>query len=140
MATEFTDLGPALCEVLAAQREDDEAVGYGQLERHAMALSELSSKLGDPIVWPVGPAAERIAGAATILGGGNLRVRGGTTDLTAQRVLILAVAAVTPLPLLQAAGRARALGAAEVLGCGVRIQGIHAGQESEFLDRYIQLA
>jgi len=138
MATKALDFGPALREVLAAQDEDDEAVSYTKLQCYGAALARLCSELGDPIVWPVGPAAERVAGAATILSHGDVRVRGWTTDMTSARVLLLTVTAATALPLADAAGRARALGAAEVFGCGVRVHGV--GASSKFLDSYVELA
>ena len=64
---------------------------------------------------------------------------GWNTDITAKRVLLVTVAAVTPLPLLAAAQHARSLGAAEVYSCGVRVQGLRPDEVPEILNAYIPL-
>jgi hypothetical protein len=118
------DVGPGLAAVLAAQRLDEEAVDYPAIGGYAGALARLCSTIDDPCVWPVGAAAERLAGAALVFGCGRMRVRGWSSDLAGQRVLLVTVAATTPLPLFVAAEQALSLGAREVLACGVHVQGI----------------
>ena len=77
--------GPGLAEVLATQSFDEQAVGYPQLERYAHALAKLCRELSYPLVWPVGPAAERLAGAAVIVSRGRIRPRGWTVSLRGER-------------------------------------------------------
>jgi hypothetical protein len=133
------DVGPALDEVRAAQREDDEAAQHPQLEGYGTALARMCHDLEYPTVWPVGPAAERLAAAAVILSHGKVHARGWNTDMTAKRVLLVTVTAVTPLPLLAAAQHARSLGAAEVYSCGVHVQGFRRDEVPEILNGYIPL-
>jgi hypothetical protein len=140
MTSGTLDVGPALDELRAAQREDDEAAQHPQLESYGNALAKICHDLGYPTVWPVGPAAERLAGAAMILSQGKVHARGWNTDMTAKRVLLVTVTAVTPLPLLTAAHHARSLGAAEVYSCGVRVQGFRPDEVPEILNAYIPLA
>ncbi len=116
--------GPGLAEVLATQSFDEQAVGYPQLERYAHALAKLCRELSYPLVWPVGPAAERLAGAAVIVSRGRIRPRGWTVSLRGERVLLVTVSSITPLPLFAAADQATLLGVAEVLACGVCVQGL----------------
>ena len=132
------EIGPVLDEVLQAQRADDEAVSYPRLEHLAKALVELCRQLDNPVVWPVGRAAERLAGSAIALAAGQLRVRGAATDLTDQLVLLVTVTAVTPIPLLEAAEQAHRLGATKVFGCGVRVEGLEPGS-FKALDHFAQL-
>lgn len=139
MTSGTLDVGPALEEIRAAQREDDEAAQHPQLKSYATALAKMCRDLGDPVVWPVGPPAERLAGAAVILSGGEVFARGWTTDITGKRVLLVTVTAVTPLPLLAAAERARRLGATEIYSCGVRVEGLRSDELPETLDAYIPL-
>jgi hypothetical protein len=133
------EVGPVLAEVLHAQREDDEAVSHPRLERLAEALIELCRQLDNPVVWPVGRAAERLTGSAIALAVGQLRVRGADTDLTDQPVLLVTVTAVTPIPLLDAAEQAHRLGVGKIYGCGVRVEGLQPGP-FKTLDSYMQLA
>jgi hypothetical protein len=89
------------------------------------ALQSLKRCLGGPAGRgagrQVGEAADRLTGAATLLGGGEVRTRGWTDELDGERVLLIAVAHVTMLALQQAGCHARALGAVEVHGCRVAI-------------------
>jgi hypothetical protein len=139
MTSGILDVGPALEEIRAAQREDDEAAQHPYLRRYAAALAAICRDLGNPLVWPVGSPAEQLAGAAVILSGGKVSVRGWTTDVTDKRVLLLTITAVTALPLLAAAEHARRLGAAQVYSCGVRVQGLRADELPEILDAFLPL-
>lgn len=117
-------LGPGLKQILVAQGLADEVVRHPQLEGYADALVALSHELGHPTVWPVGSSAEQLAGAANLLSCGGVRVLASDCDLEGERVLVLTVTALTPLPLLVAAGRAKLLGAVEIYGCGVQVAGL----------------
>lgn len=134
----LSEVGPVLAEVLHAQREDDEAVSHPHLERLAEALIELCRQLHNPVVWPVGWAAERLTGSAIALAAGQLRVRGADIDLTDQSVLLVTVTALTPIPLLEAAEQAHRLGVGKIYGCGVRVEGLQPGP-FKTLDGYTQL-
>lgn len=116
--------GPGLAEVLAAQRADEDIVAYPQLEKYATALADLCQVLNGPSLWPVGTAAERLAGAAAVVGRGRVHFWGQGDDHFHQQVLLVTVSAVTPLALLFAADQARRLGATEVMACGVNVNGI----------------
>ena len=84
-------------------RGGERVVGDYETLRHApQAIVEQPRALGSPIVWPVGEAADRLTGAATLLGAGEVRTRGWTVELDGERVLLLAFADVTTLALQQA--------------------------------------
>jgi hypothetical protein len=134
-----TGIGPMLAEVLSAQRKDEVATHYPQIEAHCIAIAKACERLDAPLVWPVSPAAERLAGAAALFTHGDVRLRGWSDRIDGERVLLLAVAAVTPIALLAAAEHARAVGAAEVYACGVAIEGVDAEDVQRHIDGYIQL-
>jgi hypothetical protein len=114
--------GPLLAELLAAQRRDDEAVAYPAIEQIAEALVERAQDL-HAVVWPVGRAAERVAGAATLLAEGDLAVGTWNTRLDGERVLLFAVSGTTSLNLAAAAAQVRSMGATEIHACGVDVVG-----------------
>jgi len=130
------DVGPALGELLEAQQEEDDALAYPRLIRYAAALGELCRRLRSPMVWPVGAAAERLAGAAVVESRGGIRLRGWHDDLSGERVLLLAGAAVTPLGLYAAAEQARCFGVREVMATGIRVGGVHT---SDSIDAFFPL-
>lgn len=120
------EIGSSLGELLAAQQDDDDALLYPSLQAYAGAVAELCQRLRSPMVWPVGPTAERLAGAAVVESCGGVRLRGWNDDLSGERVLLLAGAAVTPLGLYAAAEQARRLGVSEVMAAGIRVAGVEA--------------
>lgn len=115
--------GPLLREVLRAQRSEERAVDYPEIVSVASALVDRAGHLGNVTVWPVGAAAERIAGAAVVLARGGLHVATWNTRLVGQRVLLFTVVGVTPMALSDAARHVRQLGATEVHACGVAVAG-----------------
>ncbi len=117
------EVGDGLAALLGAQEAEAEAIRFPALEKHASALIALDRELGDPVVWPVGAAAERIAGAATLLSGGRIRVREWNSEVRGERVLVFAVVALTPLSIFAAAQQALNMGADAVQACGLRIEG-----------------
>lgn len=117
--------GPGLLQLLDAQRREDGFVAWPELERYARALVEACEEVdGHPLVWPVGRAAERLAGAAALFGGAGFRVRRALGDVSGELVIVTAVTAVTPLPLVTAAKQAMALGARKVFAAGVDVEGV----------------
>jgi hypothetical protein len=128
------EIGPRLAAVLMAQRADEDAVCYPNIEIYARGLVDLCRDLGDPTIWPVGPAAERLAGATTIVSKGRTRIHSWNGDLAAQSVLLVAVAGVSPLQLITVAEHARARGAVKVYGCGIRVLGTGELPEGVFTE------
>lgn len=124
IADQDRSVGPQLQAVLSVYRANEDALAYPRLESLARELVEKCSELESPLMWPVGEPAERLVGAALCVGEGEVRARGWTTDLQAERVLLVAVAAVTPIALVEASHQARALGAAEVHACGLAVAGL----------------
>lgn len=129
-------IGPALEDVLRMQRQDDDVFAAPNLEIQATAVARLCHDMGDPLLWPVGPAAERLSGAAALAGDGAVRVRGWMTDIEGEHVLLITLHSLTPLPLLQAAEQARRLGAAEVHACAIHLDGAVDPMFSEAIDAY----
>ena len=117
--------GPLLEELLEAQSLEAAAVSYPAIEGTAAALIARAQQL-DAVVWPVGGAAERIAGAAALLAEGEIEIGVWNTRLDGERVLLFAVAGATPLSLVAAAAQVRSMGATEVHACGVEIAGAAA--------------
>jgi hypothetical protein len=118
--------GPLLTNLVAAHKAAERAIAYPELPHYAASLADLCDDMGSPLVWPVGEAAERLAGAAVLVSEGETRVRGWTDDLRGERALLVAVAAVSPLGLIEAARHARALGAYEVHACSIDVAGLDA--------------
>lgn len=113
--------GPLLRELVEAHEMDDAATSFPNIEVLADALGQLSERLGSPILWPVGNAAERLVGATILRGRGSVRVRGSATDLNDERVLLVTVSAVTALELTATADYARRFGASDVQACAVAL-------------------
>jgi hypothetical protein len=131
------DHGPLLLGLLEAQKESDAATAYPTIRRWADALVKLSAALEHPVLLPVTAAAERLVGAAVVVGRGRLRVCTLSDTLEDERILLVDVAAVSGVHMLQSAEHARRLGAAEILGCAVRL---HSGDGIDGLDGYFDLA
>jgi len=117
-------VGDYLADILRTQRLESEAVTFPAIEATALALEELARRIGVLLVWPVGAAAERIAGASTFLSAGSLRVRDWNAFVPGEDVLLFVVASLTPLPLLVAARQALNMGARSVLACGLYVHGV----------------
>jgi hypothetical protein len=123
-------IGPALIELLEAQKWNDEVISWPHLEGYAKSLAELQQLDGQkPVVWPIDAAAERLAGAAALLGGRNFRIRGWGEVVEGERVLLVAVVLLSPLPLIWASRQARAQGASSISACGVHIGGMEKKRE-----------
>src|SRR5262245_11451677 len=89
--------GPLLSRLIAAQRLEEEDVGYPQIEKWADALIARANQLHDCLIWPVGAPAERIAGVALARARGRIEVGLWNAPVEGRTVLAFAVAGVTPL-------------------------------------------
>lgn len=118
--------GPLLRQLVAAQRLEEEAVRYPQIERWADALVTCANELPGCLVWPAGSPAERIAGVATVRARGRLDVGLWNAPVVGRTVLVFAVAGVTPLSLTLTAEQLRRRGAGGVHACGIAITGVAA--------------
>ena len=123
IAVTLQEAGPLLTRLVAAQQFEERAVSYPAIEQIADSLIARAKELGDCMIWPIGAAAERIAGVATAREQGRIEVGCWNTLVVGRRLLVFSVVAVSPLSLAAAAGQLRRRGAAEIHGCGVDITG-----------------
>jgi hypothetical protein len=135
MLSDARTWGPGLIQLLNAQQAEDDLLSPPSLGDAAQALVLLQARIGGkPVIWPVGPGGERLVGAATLLGGRDFMVRRNRDGVYGRRVLLVCPVLVTSLPLMDASGHARALGAKWVAGCAVHAGGI--GWVPEGLDEF----
>jgi hypothetical protein len=120
----YKETGPLLRLVLDAQDADEAATEFGQLEELAAALISLADALGKPVVWPIGAAAERLVGAATIASKGALRTLRWSRPPVGESVLLVCINSTSPLPLLMTAEYARRIGTRTIHACGRDIHGL----------------
>ena len=118
--------GPLLSMLVTAQRLEEEAVRYPQIERWADALVTRANELPGCLIWPVGAPAERIAGVATTRARGRIDVGVWNAPVDGRTILLFAVAGVTPLSLTLTAEQLRRRGAGDVHACGIAITGVAA--------------
>jgi hypothetical protein len=111
--------------LLEIQEREAALSSHPAIQEVAEELTRLATTL-DAVVWSVGPAAERVAGAAIALSGGALQIANWNTRLDGQRVLVFAVCGVSPLSLLAASSQVKSMGAKEIHACGVDIAGADA--------------
>jgi hypothetical protein len=114
--------GPLLSELLNAQSLEAQIVDFPQIEAAADAVMHRAVDLGDCLVWPVGAAAERVAGVVTARGRGAIDVGSWNTPVQGRRLLLVLIAAVSPLELNGAAEQLRLRGAAEIHACGIDVR------------------
>lgn len=131
-------IGPVLQKVLAAQATGFQSTEFPAVEKQAERLVALATELGHPVVWPVGNAAERLVGAAIVVAKGQLRARDWNSYVSGESVLLVCIAAATPLPLYAAADEARAFGAERVMACGVSVCEVSGGRTG-LLDAYFSI-
>src|SRR4051812_18941407 len=129
--------GPLLSRLVSAQRVEEDAVSYPQIDVWANALVAHAHRLPGCLIWPVGAPAERIAGLAVARARGRIEVGLWNEAVEARTVLLFAVAGVTPLSLMLVGEQLRRRGAAEVHACGVAITG---AADSDGLDSFQSLA
>ena len=136
---ELSYAGPLLGNLIRAHEQADAATAYPGLAALADALADRCEELDAPLVWPVGGAAERVAGAAVLSSEGDVRVRGWVDGVAGEKVLLVAVAHVTPLEMVAAARHARAMGADQVHVCGVDVAGLNADELGPVFDSRSEL-
>ena len=135
-AESLQEAGPLLVGLLGAQRLEEEVVGSAHLLEVADAVVRRARRLGDCVVWPVGAAAERVAGVVTVRANGAVDVGAWNSPVEGRRILLVAVAGVSPLALEAAARHLLSRGADEVHGCGVDVRG---GERAIGLHSYEEL-
>lgn len=118
--------GTLLDELAEAQVRDDEALRYPAIESHAAALLTLAADLGNPILWPTGDGAQRLLGVVEVMSHGRARVRGWTTVVADQAVLVVDVVSVSTQAIVSAAAAARAQGAVRVEACAIETRSANA--------------
>jgi len=129
--------GPLLTRLVAAQRLEEDAVRYPQIETWADALVTCANELPRSLIWPVGTPAERIAGVATARARGRIDVGLWNAPVEGRTILLFAVAGVTALSLTLTAEQLRRRGAGDVHACGIAITGVAA---LEGIDSFRSLA
>jgi hypothetical protein len=132
--------GPLLTQLVAAQRLEEEAVQYPQIERWADALVDCANQLPGCLIWPVGPPAERIAGVAIARARGRIDVGLWNAAVIGRTVLVFAVASVTPLSLTLTAEQLRRRDAGAVHACGIAITGVTAAVGINSFRSLVELA
>jgi hypothetical protein len=113
--------GPILTELLSAFEIERSAIESNSLASFARELAARCEDLQDPVVWPVGAPAERLAGAASVLSTFPMSVWDRHSRVDNRSVLVVTVADVTGLALTDAARHARLLGATDVHACGISV-------------------
>lgn len=129
--------GPLLSRLLDAQALEARTVIYPALSACAEQVIGRVSELAGCILWPVGAAAERVAGAVTVVSKGKVETGTWNSEVDRRRVLVILVAGVSTLSLEAAIGQLRRRGALEVHGCGVAVEG---AAELDALDSYTELS
>jgi hypothetical protein len=124
--------GPLLRALLEAQRKDEESTAYPLIGEYARRIAVLCRRLGDPVLWPVGPAAERLVGAAVVISEGAAQARGWSSSLNDTDVLLVGTVATGPVELVAAASHARALYAVRVHACAIDVPGVDQVAEGTF--------
>lgn len=121
-----TAIGPLLKELIATGQAKEQALGFPQIGVLASTLAKRCEELDFPLLWPIGAAGERLAGASVFVAEGNLRLRGWNNDVRGERVLVMAVAETTPMSMIEGAAHARSLGAVEVHACALQVEGFES--------------
>lgn len=103
------------------QRLEEKVVSHEKIGAVADAVIRCAATLDDCLVWPVGTAAERVAGVIAARGRGSTDVGTWNSPVQGRRVLLFGVAAISLLELESAAGQLRSRGAIEVHACGLEI-------------------
>lgn len=121
----FFEPGPLLSQLLEAQGRAEQLVQFPTIDVLASGLIEASRGIGDKcLVWPLSPAAERLAGAAVIRSEGTVEVATWNTSVGDRRVLLVELVGVSPIAMETAAHQLRRRGAAEVHACAVEVNGL----------------
>jgi hypothetical protein len=132
--------GPLLVDLVAAHKRNEEALRFPLVESLCRALVNRSLELGSPLIWPIGEAANRLAGSAVVVAQGGLRVRGWTDEIRGERVLLLAVVETTLVALVETAAHARVLGAREVHAAFVHVNELAPLGSNGIFDSHVVLS
>lgn len=117
-------VGPLLNEVLLAQDADEQMLRFPAFARWVEAVVGAAGELGVPVLWPVGPVAQQLAGGAVLASAGQVSVWSGHSGLDGQPVALLAVNLVSPIPVRHAIRTARSLGAGRVVLIAHAVAGV----------------
>lgn len=126
------EAGPLLGRLLTIQAREAELVQFPALNELADAVVSVAQELGECLLWPVGPAAERVAGVVTVRSRGGVDVAAWNAPVAGRRLLLLALVAASPLGLQTVADQLRRRGAAEVHACAIDIAGAEASSFDSF--------
>lgn len=117
-STPMTDRGGLLSRVLEAQQRTAEQLSATHLSEVADRLVDLTESMGFPLLLPVSREAERLVGAALLVGGGRITAADASTALAGKRVLLVDAVVVQMAAVATAAHFAKRAGAA-VMGAAV---------------------
>jgi hypothetical protein len=117
------EAGPLLIQLLEAQRREEELVAFPLIETVADAVLAVAQRNRRCLIWPMGPAAERIVGVLEVRSHGAVDVSAWNTPVSNRAILLFGTVAASPLELQTAAERLLSRGAAEVHACAVDVPG-----------------
>jgi len=117
------EAGPLLAQLLEAQRREEELVAFPLIESVADAVLAVAHRQPRWLLWPIGPAAERIAGVVEVRSRGAVDIGSWNTPVSNRAILLFGTVAASPLELQTAAERLRGRGAVEVHACAVDVLG-----------------
>jgi hypothetical protein len=116
--TPLTDRSGLLSRVLEAQQRAADQLSAAHLSGTAERLVDLAQSMNFPLLLPVSREAERLVGAALLVGGGQVSAADASTVLTGKRVLLVDTVVVRMAAVATAAYIAKQAGAA-VMGAAV---------------------
>ncbi|NYD40041.1 hypothetical protein [Nocardioides panaciterrulae] len=109
--------------LLRAQDRDNEVVGYAQIQRHAEHVIDWASRLTNPVLMPVGDAAQRLLGAVSLMAQGSIDIPVWTDRLDGRDVLLVGTVVASLIEFEAAAINARRRGATHIHGCAIEVAG-----------------
>lgn len=119
----MTAVGPLLTQLLDAQRADEAAVQYPQVEGNARRVIAYAEHFDQPVLIPVGEAAHRLLAVVDHLARGTHDIPVWTRNVTGRQVLLVGTVAVSTIEFDMTAATLRNQGAAHVHGCAIDITG-----------------
>jgi hypothetical protein len=119
----MTAVGPLLAQLLDAQRADETAAQYPQVEDNARRVIAYAEHFDQPVLIPVGEAAHRLLAVVDHLARGTYDIPVWTRNVTGRQVLLVGTVAVSMIEFDMTANALRNQGAANVHGCAIDITG-----------------
>jgi hypothetical protein len=110
--------GSLLPAILRAKEQSAHQLSGEQLSTAAERLAALAQSLGRPLLLPVSRNAERLVGAALLIGGSDLAAASGGTHLAGMRVLLVD-AVVVQMGAIASTAFAATRAGARVIGAAV---------------------